>query len=391
MISCQQDDLEIAGNDPKGQSNETVPVKISLSVDGIQFGTGYEPMKSQKDASDEVKLKISNLYRIIIMKKVEGKIRIDSIATGVVDKSLQTWSSVSFKDGDNFDDLHLELTPGEYYLSVFTGYNRMEWNDHIKRGGVVAEEGVNDGTHAYACTYLVGQSGFINSGMKYLGDEIFSGTTSFIVRKTEDLHSQPDPALENIKIHLKRRVTKYRILLHDPVDQPYYEAFASNYSNPFIVGDVVAVEGKFVDGLDIWGNPWYNPDAPLLHLNYSTEIKENMISFSDGKYFFSTHGTRVHAPFFFSKEGDDVKVKISNIRAMFSSNSRYYKYFGDPIDATFIHNHIDGIVFRPGTFTEDRTSESAEITHMELEMDGTKPRSSQDVFTSSYAEYNFLQ
>lgn len=390
MISCQQDDMVLNIDDVKTENSEGIPVKISLSLeDLIDNETGYIPMKAATEDEDEVKLKISNLYRIIIMKKIGDKIIIDSLATGVADNSLREWDAASFKKGDNLSDLSLVLTPGEYYLSIFTGYNRLTWNSHIKKGGIVAD-GSSDGTHAYACTYGIGTTSYSNVGVRYISEEIFTGTTHFTVKKTEDLHSSPDPALNNIKITLKRNVTKYRMILHDYEGVEANDAFQGNYTEPIIRGNMTALNGtRFVDGLDIWGDPWYNPDTPTTEMEYCTETKNSMIPFGNEKYYFSTHGTRVHAPYFLSKEGEDVEVRFSNLRVYFGSNSRYYRY-NESIDATLIHNNVDGIIFRPGNVTNNSTWPP--ITNMELEMDdtNTKPKNPLELF-NTYAEFNFLQ
>lgn len=387
IISCQQDDLDLSIDNTRTNNKDGVPVKISLSLgDQIDYETGYTPMKAGTE--DEVKLKISNLYRIIIMKKIGDKIIIDSLATGVADNSLREWDSASFNEGDNLSDLSLVLTPGEYYLSIFTGYNRLTWNSHIKRGGVVAD-GSLDGTHKYACTYGIGANSYSNVGVRYISEEIFSGTTHFTVNKTEDLHSSPDPALDNIKITLKRNVTKYRMVLHDYEGVDQNDAFESNYSEPIIRGNMTALNGtKFVDGLDIWGDPWYDT-TPTTEMEYCTETKGSMIAFGNERYYFSTHGTRVHAPYFFSKEGDDVDVMFSNIKAYFGSNSRYYQYY-ETVNTTLIHNNVDGIIFKPGNVTNSNVWPP--ITTMELEMDvtNTKPKNTLELF-NSYAEFNFLQ
>ena len=389
MISCQQDEMDLVTGNNSNEKKDAVPVNISLSIEeGIENETGYIPMKARAE-NEEVKLKISNLYRIIIMKKIGDKIIIDSLATGVADNSLREWDAASFKEGDNLSNLSLTLTPGEYYLSIFTGYNKLTWNSHIKRGGVVADGSLN-GAHTYACTYGIGQESYSNVGVRYIAEEIFSGTTHFIVEKTEDLHSKPNPALDNIKITLKRNVTKYRVVLHDYYGVNSKDAFGSNYSEPIIRGTMTALEGtKFVDGLDIWGDPWYDPNTPTTEMEYCTETKASMIPFGNEKYYFSTHGTRVHAPYFFSKEGDDVKVQFSNMRVYFGSNSRYYIYDGT-VDATLIHSNIDGMIFKPGNETDETIWPP--VTTMELEMDATntKQKSPLEIF-NSYAEFNFLQ
>ncbi|MDR2947755.1 MAG: hypothetical protein LBV71_00975 [Prevotella sp.] len=386
IISCQQDDQELDMSGGNTNNGDGIPVKISLSIeDGIDNQTGYIPMKVGTE--DEVKLKISNLYRIIIMKKIGNKIIIDSLATGIADNSLREWDAASFKKGDNLSDLSLVLTPGEYYLSIFTGFNKLMWNSHIKKGGVVADDS-SDGTHDYACTYGIGATSYSNVGVKYVSEEIFSGTTHFIVNKTEDLHSNPDPVLENIKVTLKRNVTKYRMVLHDYDGVDPNDAFESNFSEPIIRGNMTALNGtKFVDGLDIWGDPWYDQDTPTTEMEYCTETKSSMITFGNERYYFSTHGTRVHAPYFFSKEGDEVEVRFSNLRVYFGSNSRYYRY-NETIDATLMHNNVDGIIFTPGSETDDNVWPP--VTNMNLEMNGAKPKNPLDIF-NSYAEFNFLQ
>lgn len=381
MISCQCDDVDTNTND-----NDGIPVQVSLSIENlIDNDTGYIPMKASRNG-DEVKLKISNQYRVIIMKKIGDEIIIDSLATGLVDKMKPSWTFIGFKAGEGLDDLSLILTPGEYYLSVFTGFNFLRWNSHIKKGSVIAN-GSLDGTHTYACTYDIGTNSYSNFGLKYLGEEVFSGTSHFIVKKTEDLHSSSDPQLDNIKIVLKRNVTKFRIVLHDYEGVDQYNAFLVNYCPPIIRADITAIEGRFVDGLDIWGNPWYDPDTPTKNMGYCTEALINMIPIEgDGQYYLSTLGARVYAPYFFSKEGDDVKVQLSNFRVNFTDNRRYYKYSG-VVETTLVHNNIAGIIFRPGTETN---GEQPPATDMLLEMDGEKPKNPLEIF-NSYAEFNFLQ
>ncbi|WP_156032915.1 hypothetical protein [Prevotella sp. 10(H)] len=385
LLSCQQDDADFQSG--TGQAKEErIPVKIGVSLNDIDLNTGYEPMGSLKSDPNEVKLRITNQYRIVIMKKINDKIIIDSIATGLAMRTAG-WGLASFKAGQNFDDLYLELTPGKYYISIFTGQGAMAWNGHIRRGGVVADA-VNDGSHTFASTYRTGTKDYSNNGLKYLSEEIHTGTTTFTVRKTEDLHSQPDPALDNIHIKLKRRVTKFRILLEDPQGISRTEAFAYNDASPVIKAVMPAVEGKYVDGLDIWGEPWYNPDIENKKMTYCTEAMSPMYSHPNGnRYYLSVPiGPRVHSPYFFSKPGDEVKVIITDALVNFKSNERYYVYKGDPIEVTLKHNNVDGIVFNPGYYTTPEPTWPP-ISDMELKMNGGVHDNTLGIY-NSYAEHN---
>lgn len=385
LFSCQQNEPDILIDDKKG-TEEKVPVNISVGFDDLVFQTDYVPMKNGTDAN-EVKVMISKLYRIVLMKEVEDKIIIHSLLTGVTDENIRDWESSSYKAGESLKDIPLVLTPGKYYVTVFTGYTKLTENGNLKEGLIVADA-TKDGTETFAYTYGIGEKSYSNVGMKYIGQEIFTGHTNFTVKKTEDLHSNADKGLDSINITLNRCVTKYRIILHDTPDQEINNAFANNSSEAIIKAHFTATKGKFVDGLDIWGNPWYNPQTEMKEIPYCTETKSTMIPIGEDKYFFSTFGARINAPYFFSKEGDDVEVEISNIKVLFGSNSRYYQYYGPNLTAKLIHSNIDGIILKPGEYT---TSTWPPITDLEIEMDdsGTNPRNPLEIF-NSYGEYNFL-
>lgn len=383
MLSCQQSETDIETD--KGNNSENgIPVKVGVVMGNISYQTDYTPMKSTKADSDEIKVRISKFYRIVLMKRVEDKIIIHSLMTGVTDPAIVDWGSTAYKAGESLDDIPLVLTPGKYYVTVFTGFNKLKENSNLKEGMVVAQDGISDGTQDYAYTYRVGDGGYSNVGLDYIGEEIFTGSTEFEVKKTEDLHSSSNPALDDIKITLKRCVTKFRIVLNDPPAQSYYESFASNGTEPIIKADIIATNGKFVDGLDIWGKPWYHPINERKYFKYCIEAKEDMISFPNGnKYYLSTFGSRVNAPYIFSKEGDDVEVEISNIQVLFGSNNRYYEYYGSSVHKELIHSNIDGFMLQPGTYTDE--SNWPPITELQLLMDNTL-----NIF-NSYAEYNYLQ
>ena len=381
MLSCQQDDIYTHTGENENNI-DGVPVKIGIGMGNLQYGTDYTAM-TKAGNPDEIKVKISKLYRMVLMKEVEDKIIIDKIITRATDLTIRDWESSGYKEGESMSDTTLILTPGKYHITVFTGFKDLTENTNLKEGLIVADA-TKDGTETYAYTYGIGTTNYSNAGMDYIAEEIFTGYAEFEVKKTQDLHSPSDPALDDVKITLKRRVTKYRIILHDAPGQKPSNSFASNSAEPIIKAHLKAVQGKFVDGLDIWGNPWYNPVTERKEIEYCTECKSSMIPFPSGdRYYLSTHGARVNAPYFFSKEGDDVVVEISNIQALFGSNSRYYEYYGPPVTATFIHSNIDGFMLRPGTYTNE--SIWPPITEMEIETDNGL-----SIF-NSYAEYNFLQ
>lgn len=383
MLSCQQNETDTEIH--KGNNlEEGIPVKIGIAIDDISYQTDYTPMKSTKADDDEIKIKISKFFRVILMKKVEDKIIIHSLLKGVTDPSIVDWGATGYKAGENLKDIPLVLTPGKYYATVITGYGKLRENIKLKEGMIVAQDGVSNGREDYAYTYRIGDGGYSNVGLDYIGEEILTGTTEFEVEKTEDLHSSSNPDLDEIKIKLKRCVTKLRIVLNDPPGQSHYESFESNGTESIIKANITATNGKFVDGIDIWGDPWYDPVNERKNFQYSIETHEDMISFPDGnKYFFSTYGARVNAPYIFSKEGDDVEVEISNIKVLFGSNNRYYMYYGPNIHKTLIHSNIDGFILQPGTYTDE--SVWPNITDLQLVMDNTL-----GIF-NSYAEYNYLQ
>lgn len=364
--------------------SDMIATTFRISMDqGLITSTDYIPMKSFEGLDNETKVVISNSYKAFIIKEVGTKWIIDKILTIRIDPDdIFDNKRHEVKENSIFHSFSIELCPGNYRMSIFTGCESLNWNNELKEGIIVADSADPTITTPWACTYKVIAGGYIFQGWPSLSEEIFTETIPFVIEKTEDLHSGAKS--HEFSVNLHRMVTKLRILLKYEESSVGFNFFPSQPNH--IVADIKTLGDKsFCAGLDIWGQPFYK--NPLYESNEDEEYITNLkfvvscwqspyapLKADNGYYYIlgMYAGARQYSPFYFSDpNADNIPVEISCIEVSGSESfpvKFVYAYpeaqaFESPINIILKHNSIYGLVFKPGNnqWKDPRTSSLEDI------------------------------
>lgn len=368
--SCQNDDTDVFVE--TATTEDGVPVNVSFSMlNGLQIDNELVPMRSgveMRDGDDVIRTNISNSIKVILAKKVNSQWILADYYDYKIDPS-ERWVLITHdvRDTTVFSPIEMVLTPGEYSITLITGVRALNWNDTNLKRGMILTEGDNA---EWACTYRLTDNGYINPGLPALQEEIFAGREEFEVKKTDDLHSNPYP--NEVQLTLQRKVGRLRFMLKkrtsaDPgtnVDygapyrydydtdntQDFFESYQAGISAKIKLADSGK---KFSSGLNIWGEPQYNyyriPES-VSELYYSAFCWRNYYTGNDGlEYTLSMRkGTRQFGCNFFTKEGEDLPIEISDVRLTFFSGGPSYAYDGIIEGISLQHNAISGVIFESG-------------------------------------------
>jgi len=366
LVSCSQDE-ELSYN--TDNTTDVASVTFNLSMDqALLTDTDYTPMKSFEGYDNGTKVIITNAYRAYIIKEVGSKWIIDKILDIQIDTDdTYNLKTHKVKDNTKFHSFSTDLRPGNYRMTVITGYKSLSWNGTLKEGTIVSDSEDSSIKTPWACTYKpVGSGGYLFEGQRSLPEEIFTNTIPFVIEKTEDLHSIAKPATFPVSLH--RMVTKLRVLLKCE-DEPSSVNFYPDEPNA-ITANLETREGKtFCAGLDIWGQPYY--ENPLYGYagqgEYITNLKfivncwqtpHAPILASNGSSYIMgmSEGSRQYAPFYFSDpNNEEIPITMSQVEVT-GSSSFYLKFvyaypeadaYEDGIDMVLKHNNIYGVVFKP--------------------------------------------
>lgn len=362
------------------ESKETRLTTFSLSMDqGLEIHTGYTPMVRAKAINEGVRIMITNAYRVYIMKEAGNKWIIEKALNVRIDPAdVFDLGSFPVRDNTLFHHFSTELRPGNYRMTIITGGVSLGWNDQLTSGTVVADSDNPEMKTPWACTYKkVGGGGYLFEGWRSLQEEVFTGTVSFTLSKTDDLHSEPKPKEFPVRLH--RMVSKVRMLL-DCKESESGNRFYPEQPHT-ITADLKATEGRsFCLGLDVWGKPYYeNPSADAEGVGYVTNMKfitycwqspyAPLVADNGNKYLLGMYKeTRQYAPFFFSDpDRDELPVRVSEVEVLGSSTFplRYVYAFpaaGCNREAPRLvlrHNSLCGLVFSPdnGTWKDPRSND----------------------------------
>jgi len=397
LSSCQQDDEDF-GNGIIDNSDE-VPVKFSFSMGGgMDFATGYEPMRSaidtRDDSGDMIKAGISNTYKVVFVKKIGSRWILEKTLEIMIDPADKFNEEVYDVTDSTAFSFSTDLRPGEYKVTVFTGIASISWNNDLKPGYVVNDENVPNYPVPYACIYRTVSDGygFLNPGHKYLEEEMFAGTTDFTVKRTEDLHSSS--LISPIFLKLNRKVTKLRILLHylpSATDKNFFNSFENG-----ITADVISTNNvTFPIGMDIWSNPYYGPNDTITRMKYGVFCwREPQLSSVTGETYLMSMkkgGTKQHSLYYFSDPAKDIVASLANVEVTASSWVNINFSYREPVPNILLkYNHINGVVFRPGDDTWvkiDKYGNNIDMISMDLEVDSNdKPINAASIF-DNYYEY----
>lgn len=408
--SCQNDDTDVLVETPP-IVEEGIPVKVSFSMlKGLQVDDELVPMHSGVDtrAGEEViKTNVSNSVKVILAKKINSQWILADYFDFKID-STEQWLPIyhNVMDTTVFRPIEMVLTPGEYNITLITGVRSLVWNDNDLKKGMILSEGDNA---EWACTYRLTDNGYLNPGLPSLQEEIFAGRKEFEVKKTDDLHS--NPFLNEVQLTLQRKVGRLRFLLKkrtsaDPGTNVDYGApFRSNWgtddTQDFIVSYQSGITAKlklsdsgkkFSSGLNVWGEPqyvYYRLPESVTELYYSAFTWRNFYVANDGlEYTLAMrNGTRQFGCNFFTKEGEELPIEISDVRITFFSGGPAYEYDGTIEGISIKHNAITGLIFESGNvnwrYTEGQLTEGRRELLVVKDSNGD-PVKSEDKFHNYY-------
>lgn len=352
FLACQQDPYgesdEILS---EGEENVRVSFTISLAS-GMKLDSEIVPMNSSQTGEDTVFTRISNEYKAIVVKKIDTRWIIDRIVSSNLGIG-SAWSEIQLKRGSVFKSLQLELRPGTYRLILFLNPDSGIWNEALKSGMVVENE---EGTIAppQVLKYRIGDSGYPNAGLRMLNRELFAGSADFVVKKNNQLNQDPYKNVHSIQA--SRKVACFRIVLKENPEAHQFGPTEQRFTAIF-----TAADGKyFPDGLDIWGNAWYDKTNPCRSMGvcmicrYPRGRTDYLVS--------SWTGVTVFSPYYIVEDrNEDLPYTISDID-IHGQSGEPYQIFKCPQGYTtsrvFKTSYIDGIVLRPTTeiFKDETTN-----------------------------------
>lgn len=397
IVSCQND---IVPDIYPGAESDEIPVKVSLSMKpGIFHDTDYEPM-TRAEGEDLPRVQISNVFNVLISKKVGNRWILEKNLTNKFD-ATDTYNTkpVRVMNDQLFHSFETDLRPGTYRMTVITGSSSLNWETYLVPGLVVEDE---EGNIHPACTYRIVEDGYLNPGTKHIQEEIFSGCEPFDVIKTEDVHT-PSPN-QNVHIQLDRRVTKLRIFLKYEETSNGNNFFAT-HNNGIIADLQLKPNAKpFPNGLDVWGNVYFDPDDVLENMKFSafTWIQPQVAKNGQLYMLPMKNFTRQYSVFYFTEPSQEIPVTLSGVEVSASTQIGInYVYAlpeaergydtGSPIDIVLKHNTQYGIVFKPGSqsWSDPRGNQGGQtLRNMILDVDGSNnPVDHSDLFPYAY-EYD---
>lgn len=394
LITSCQDEAVLNEQDPIVEE-VAVPVKFSMSMNRVVSSISHEPMTRAE--GDLPLVQISNQYTVLIIKDVDGRWILDKVMDKKFDPNDRfnmTLLDVTDENADNLVQFETDLRPGSYRMSIFTGTSSMTPADNLKPGMWVEEDGIPQLAYKYRIT----SQGYLNPGKEGLQEEIFAGWEPFEVVKTTDLHSES--LIQNVHVTLNRKVAKLRMFLKfEESESGYY--FFNEYSLG-VVGQMDVVEGSqpFPNGLNIWGDPYYN-NGGLTTMYYGTHCWRKTQEGSDGTHYLMgmKSDTRQFAVFYFTDPEYDISVKMSDVEITASTNVRInyvyadpysgFELTGDPFYLTLKHNSQFGFVFSTGNYQwSDPEDSGTQLRNMTLDLDSPGiPTDRTDLFPYAQ-EYN---
>lgn len=351
LLACSERDENESLINSDIMGTEKVDVSLSLSLPELQIesNTDYRPM-STRVADDEVKALIVNKYRCLVLKEIGGTWYVEAYIEPLLKEG--EGSELLVTDNPVFDNLQLTLRPGHYQVLVILNSERTTlWNKNLVPGAVVKNQ---SDTITHACTYRFQAKDAIhaNKGERQLSKEVFSGTVDFRITKTRDLHS-PVAISGNTEIALTRRVAKLRFLLKDhPVDVEGSSLDYNFYDTEFTLYSTVKVtqEGEyFCDGLDCWGNAYYNRTNPTTQMKIIMSINMDWQAAAGEHYKMTVPaGTTIYSPFVFTDTTKVVHYQVENILITGQSESPSIQHvYRGPITGLILRNDsVQPLVFQ---------------------------------------------
>lgn len=370
---------------------DQVNVRLTLSsipeihIDG---STDYRPASTRADNQAEAPCAlIENKYKCLVIKEIGTKWYVDT----VMDLTLMNGSASSVKVTENtkFKDIELTLRPGHYRALAVLNLKAAKWNNNLVPGTVVKGE-ADTVAHAYTYKFQTNRI-FANFERRQVAYEVFAGTAEFRVEKTSDLHSLAVNG--NTEIALTRKVMQLRFLLkdHDAWEPPQPPATESTIKYNFsttqhtlkAILQSTQPDRPFCDGLDCWGDAYYNHKTPTLKLPICTDLDTPWrLANNNQQYKMISRHVTIYSPFVFTDDTKTVPYRLDSISITGQSGSDGFVYvYKKPIGEFVLKNNsIQPVVFQ--TTGEADPDIAAPQTQVTLEY--LADESAQELFGAYY-------
>lgn len=303
-------------------------VKVSLSLSSlpemkIEGNTDYRPMGTR--ASGNVRSKIYNRYKCLVLKEIGDKWYVDSLLERKltnIKESPHENRTLDVTDDFKFNDLHLSLRPGHYRILVVLNSGAVKWNQNLIPGAVVKGE-ADTVAHAYTYAFQTSIENYLNYNKIQLSREIFAGTADFKVEKTPDLHSIPISG--DTRIPLKRKVTQLRFMLKNYEINGIYFGDTQHTIHTFLVP--TDPKKPLCDGLDCWGEPYYNHKTPTMSMELITDLHDKWRLADNGtQYKIASYNVTKFSPFIFSDDSKTIPYQLERIKVLGQAGAGEFTY-----------------------------------------------------------------
>lgn len=381
LLACseREDNNSLINNSIMGKDKVTVNLSLS-SIPEIQIdgNTDYRPASR---AIGDIRSIIANNYRCLVMKEIGSKWYVDTLTNRNLTDAGR-WAEIKVTDDTKFKDLQLTLRPGHYRVLVVLNPQSAKWNTGLVPGAVVKGE-ADTVAHAYTYSFQMDDR-YVNVGKRQVRYEIFAGTAEFTVEKTSDLHSAPVNG--NTHITFTRRVMQLRFLLKDHKSVPNDFNFSNTQHTVYATLKASQPDMPFCEGLDCWGDAYYNHTSPTKKLEICTQLYDDWRTAKTGDQYkmISGHVT-IYSPFVFTDNLKEIPYQLDEIIVTGQATPGGFVYvYKQPIpDLTLTNNTIQPIVFQTtGEVDGEIASPQIQVT-----LEYLKEESSKETFDTYFDAY----
>lgn len=360
------------------QGEEAVDVNISLSLSPevyLNVNTDYQPMSTRAGETDPNKILslIDYTYKCLVLKEIDNQWYVERLED--MEWTDPTEDYVGITANTKFNDLQLTLRPGHYKILAVLNPQAGVWNPGLVPGAIVKNES-DTITHAY--TYFFQRSSdYSNQDMRQVGAEIFAGTAEFEVVKTSDLHTGPING--NTTISFTRKVMNMRYLLKDNGTEGPPNFVKTQYT---VFATLKATQSNevFCDGLDCWGEAYYNRQNPTTELEICMCITGVWRrSITNELYQMTSHNATIYSPFVYTDDKRPVSYQMEKLKVYGQAGEFFYVYPNIIEDLKLTNNTIQQIVLLATDEIEEVPSYRGKVT-----LEHLKDEDSMDLFDKYY-------
>lgn len=381
LSACsEQEDYEnLINNAPKEKDLVEVNLRLSLQSEmKVEGNTDYHPMSTRADGDGvggKINALINKEYNCLVMKEIDNVWYVDTLVKPTL--ADQGNDPIKVMEHPTFNNLQLTLRPGHYRILAVLNPDGTKWNNDLKPGTVVKREG---DTIACAYTYkYVNRYDFRPDSprRRFANKEIFVGTAEFTVDKTEDLHSASISG--DTEIQFTRRVMQMRFLLKN------HESKLGNFviTEESIDANISTMEDCFCDGLDCWGDAYYNHQKPTKKIElYLTLNSPWRTAKNQEQYMMIVKSSHTYSPFVFTDPKKTVTYQMEDIWITGQSSTEQIYAYLEPIQDLKLRNDtIQQLVFQ---MSDEKTPGDYDDPGWHVTLDYLENESKMDLFDNNY-------